>query len=165
MKLRSCSIDKALAFVKRKAHEGNDIALEMLRCVFGPIAGDGEVLGFRGRFVKEVGTREVVSVVSFAKPWDRTKFLAHLCMSLGKYETETDLFCYGSIKNAFVRSGLLQSVEGVTRAYVLFILKRHVVKDLLFNSIVARQFGRYLKAALMTLVDLLVNDVLGDYSP
>ena len=164
VQLRSCSIDKALGFVKRKAHQGNVAALQMLRCIFGPIAAGGD-LSLRARFVKEVGTREVVSVVSFAKPWDRTKFLAHLCMSLGKYETETDVFCNGSIKEAFVRSGLLRSVDGVTRDDVLYILKRYVVKDLLFHPISARQFGRYLKAALATLNDLFTNDVLGDYSP
>jgi PIF1-like helicase len=47
----------------------------------------------------------------------------------------------------------------------MLILRRYVLEDLLFHPISARQFGRYLKAAVTTLVDLFHNDVLGDYSP
>ena len=165
VKLRSCSLAKAVAYAERKASAGNDAAAEMLRCVFRPLVDGSDDGTLRLRFVQETGVREVVSVISFVKPWDRTKFLAHLCMSLGVYKTETDLFCNGSIKDAFVKAGLLESAENVTRDDLMAILRKYVQKDLSYHPISARQFGRYLKAAYTTLHDVFENGVLGDYSP
>lgn len=106
-----------------------------------------------------------MSVISQVKPWDRTKFLVHLCKSQGSYQCEADLFLGGTIKEAFVKAGLLCSTIGVTRADLMSILNRYVREDLSFHPILARQFGRYLKAAVNTLVDLFDHDILGDYTP
>lgn len=108
---------------------------------------------------------QVVSVISFVKPWDRAKFLVHLCKSLGSYECEAQLFLGDTIKEAFVKAGLLNSAVNVTREDIMAILRRYVMEDLLFHPISSRQFSRYLKCAVTTMVDLFDGDVLGDYSP
>ena len=45
------------------------------------------------------------------------------------------------------------------------IVRQYVKRDLLFLPISARQFGRYLKAAVTTLNELFFSEVLGDYCP
>lgn len=104
-------------------------------------------------------------MISLVKPWDRAKFLVHLCKSLGSYQCEADLFLGGSIKEAFVKAGLLRSTRAVTRQDIMLLLRRYVREDLIFHPISARQFGKYVLSAVNTLVDLFHNDVLGDYSP
>ena len=37
--------------------------------------------------------------------------------------------------------------------------------DLVFQPLLSRQFYKYLKAAFDILADVLINSVLGDYSP
>jgi predicted GIY-YIG superfamily endonuclease len=132
--------------------------------VFDPVRrGDSKAIQ---TFVQASGVRETVAVVSLVKPWDRHKFVTHLCLSLGTYTTENDIFCSRDMKAAFYNCGLLQSATSdVTRADILSILKKYVVVDLAFHPISARQFARYLKAAEDTLTAVLVNGVLGDYTP
>jgi hypothetical protein len=163
VKLRAGSVNKALGFVSAKAASGHPAAMEMLQHVFTPISQGSP--SFLHTFVQAGPLREIISVVSFVKPWDRTNFLVHLCKSLGCYECESDLFLDGNIKQAFVKAGLLNSVDQVSRAELMAILRRYIEQDLLFHPISARQFGRYVKAASATLHDLFINNVLGDYSP
>jgi len=116
-------------------------------------------------FVHFINTREVVSVISSVKPWDRSKFINHLCLSLGKYDTEFDVFRSGSIREAFFKVGLLPSVHDVSRDDVLNILRNYVLTDLSYQAIPARQFARYLIAARDTLTSVLIDGVVGDYTP
>ena len=49
---------------------------------------------------------------------------------------------------------------------MLTILWRYIVEDLRFHPISARQFDKYVKAAMCTLSDLILNDnAVGDYTP
>jgi hypothetical protein len=161
--LRSCSVGKAVEFLTKKSLAGGVSAGVMLTSVFQPILNGED--GFRERFVKVTTAKEMVSVISIIKPWDSTKFVTHLCLSLGHYGTETDLFSEGNMKDAFVKAGLLEVCNEVSRQSILSILKLYVVTDLRFHPISARQFGKYLKAALTTLDDVLVKGVLADYTP
>jgi len=96
-------------------------ACKMLSKVFLVIqTGDAE---FTKRFVHHTSARTVVAVISTLKPWDHTKFLTHLCLSLGSYSIEMELFYSGNIAQAFVNAGLLPSVSGITRVDLLQLLK------------------------------------------
>lgn len=53
----------------------------------------------------------------------------------------------------------------MTRSHVLDIARRYVLEDLLYHPISARQFGRYLLAAVSTLHHALVDGVLVDCAP
>jgi hypothetical protein len=99
VKLRACSIGKALQL----AAEGNEAASEMLEHVFSPTSAENPDAALLARLVMDSRDCEVVTVVSFVKPWDRAKFLVHLCKSLGSYNTEADLFLRSDIKQAMVR--------------------------------------------------------------
>ena len=150
-------------FLNCKSAEGNEISNILLKEIFLPIEhGSVELIEL---FVHSMNTREVVSVISAVKPWDRSKFLTHLCVSFGKYDTEFDLFTSGSIKGAFVRAGSLQSADDICQADVLNILRDYVLTDLSFHLISARQFSRYLTAALDTLEAVLIDGVIGDHTP
>jgi len=99
--LRSCSIHKAVVFLTHKYQSGDARAQLLLASVFEPICANEH--GFHELFVKHTNAQQVVSVISLVKPWDRTKFLSHLCLSLGKYVTEVDLFTNSSLSLAFVK--------------------------------------------------------------
>jgi len=161
--LRSCSVEKAVDFVRMKVRLQNSDAAEMLSSVFVPIVKGLD--GFCERFIQLSSARQMVSVISLVKPWDRTKFVGHLCLSLGRYTCEADLFCSGSVRFAFVQAGLLPADCPVTRADILSLLRSYVVEDLRFHPISARQFAKYIKAALRTLTDVLLDDAVDDYTP
>ena len=163
VKIRSCSVDKAITFLVGKASDQR--AVDLLEDVFGPIEAGDE--SFLRRFVKPVDAacRECVAVISFVKPWDKTKFLTHLCLSLGNYETEVDLFMVPNMRYSLFRAGLLQSAETVSQDDIDELLTKYVMQDLRFHPISSPQFGRYLKAARDTLQEVLIDDVFGDYTP
>jgi Helitron helicase-like domain at N-terminus/PIF1-like helicase len=161
--LRSCSVEKAVSFVSRKAEQGDAQAVEMLESVFIRIATECD--GYRERFVQKTDACQIVSVISLVKPWDVTKFLCHLCLSLGRYRTEVELFFNGTLKSAFVKAGLLPDVAHVTRADILSILRMYILQDLRFHPISARKFAKYIKAAMCALNDLLFDNVIGEYTP
>jgi hypothetical protein len=79
--LRSCSISKAVAFAMAKTNMGDKRAMEMFFSVFLPISVQQP--GYWERFVRVTEADQVVSVISLVKPWERSKFACHLCMSLG----------------------------------------------------------------------------------
>ena len=99
--LRSSSIDKAVQFVVERSSQGCNEADVMLQSVFRPIRREDE--GFWNRYVKATPADQTVSVISFVKPWERAQFVYHLCLSLGRYDTEMDVFSRGSLREAFFR--------------------------------------------------------------
>lgn len=81
VKLRSTSVNDVVGFVMKQANAGSLAAAEMLASVFAGIAaGDPELWQ---RFVDCSSSTQTVSVVSLVKPWDATKFLTHVCLSMG----------------------------------------------------------------------------------
>ena len=163
IKLRSCSIAKCISHLECKLETGSLIAGQLLREVFWPIQNGSTTL--EEIFVESTIAREVVSVISLVKPWETTHFMTHLCLSLGKYETEMDLFCKGDIKEAFYMAGLVPSSTSITRFDVLQILRKYVIFDLAFHPITARQFSRYLQGAMDTLENVLLDGAHGSYTP
>ena len=126
--------------------------------VFFPICANEK--GCHELFVEYTDAQQVVSVVSLVKPWDRTKFMRHLCLSLGTYVTEVDLFTNGSIHQAFMKCGLFPDGRDVTRADLLSVMRRYIIEDLRFHPISARQFGKYVTAAMSTLVDMMHDQTI-----
>lgn len=121
----------------------------MLLSILVPIAAGDQAMW--KLFVDCSTYTQTVAVISLVKPWDVTKFLTHVCLSLGRYQTEIDLFNTGNMRQAFVTAGLLPSSGVVTRSEVLDIVRRYVVEDLAYHPILARQFAAYLSAAISTL--------------
>jgi hypothetical protein len=161
--LRSSSVDKAVDFVQRKVNDGDARAIEMMQKVFQPIKL--HVAESWERFVHITSGANVVSVISLVKPWDQQKFMSHLCMSLGQYETEIDLFMNQTLSMAFVKAGLLPNKSCFTRADVLPILKRYILEDLRFHPISARQFAKYVRAASCAVNNVIEGNSVGQYTP
>jgi predicted GIY-YIG superfamily endonuclease len=160
--LRSCSIDKAVEFVRRKALKGDETARTMYRSVFLPISRR-DAKSWQN-FVELSASRETVSVTSIVKPWDRTKFLAHLCMLMGTYHTEFGLFSTGSMKASMMNCGILNKSETVSKQQIMSLMKTYVVNDLRFYPISAKRFAKYLRAALCTLEDVLIKGIVSNHS-
>jgi hypothetical protein len=159
----SCSVDKCVNFLLANLVSGNAFVRQLLDDVFLPIQRGCAVL--RKRFVRDTNASQIVAVVSTVKPWDKTKFMTHLCLSQGKYVTELDLFATGNIKEAFVTAGLLPSRNVVDRKDVLLILRRYILSDLAFHPITCRQFSKYAIAASRTMMEVVLQDTAGSYTP
>ena len=54
-----------------------------------------------------------------------------------------DVFCSGSITDAFVEVGMLRSSSQISRTDLLGILRKYIICDLAYHPISARQFSRY----------------------
>lgn len=163
VKVHSCSVQKCVSFLNRRMSSGNTICEQLLDEVFLPLSvGNAELEII---FVKHKKAREIVSVISAVKPWDRTKFLTHICLSLGHYETEMDIFCSVSIAEAMYKAGLLPSISNITRDDILCIMKKYVLADLAYHTISCRQFGWWLKSAMSTFEDVLLNGATGNFLP
>jgi hypothetical protein len=163
VKVWSCSVNKCVNFLQAKFVSGILLAQVLLEQIFWPLQRGCPVLC--KRFVVATDATQIVSVISHVKPWDRTKFLTHVCLSEGTYKTEMDMFAVGSIKEALFVAGLLPSSSVVERNDVLRIMRRYIVEDVAFHPITCRQFGKFVLAAMRTLMDVLVHDVQGIYTP
>jgi hypothetical protein len=149
--LWSCSIEKCSTFLQEKSSSASGVARELLEKIILPIQDGCPVL--RKQFVKETTATQIVAVLSFVKPWDRPKFMTHLCLSQCRYTTELDAFASGSMKQAFYKTGLISSPNNFTPDDICNILTTYVLTDLAFHPISARQFGKYIMAAKDTLTD------------
>lgn len=70
----------------RSSTPEKQLPCECLITVFIPATiADPETLDM---FVDLRAVTDFVAVVSFVKPWDKTKFLYHLCLTLGHYMTQ-----------------------------------------------------------------------------
>lgn len=101
IKLQACSVSKAVRYTQERMVVGDATATEMWNRVFHGIATSNEELV--QRFVQPTQCTQVVSVVSLVKPWDRCKFMTHIALSLGRYETEVDLFCHRTLRDAYLK--------------------------------------------------------------
>jgi hypothetical protein len=115
----------------------------MLQTAFIPI--EEGCKDFVKLFVQNMSTSVVTSVISSVKPWDRSKFVTHLCLSLGRYDSEFNLFRSGSIRETLFKASSLSNVDDVSRPDVLNILRDYVLTDLAYHPISARQFARNFK--------------------
>lgn len=116
------------------------------------------------RFVDVTAVRSSFVVVSDINPAVRERWFYHLCLTLGKFETEFEVFNVGRMKEAFRRCGLLGDEEA-TEADVLRILGQYLDKQALNFPIPQRKMCFYARTAKEALTDLLLDDERYSYGP
>ena len=104
-------------------------------------------------------------VIYFSKiyPSDPCKFLVHLLLSMGHFETEFDLFNTNTLKDSFVNSGLLTSTS--VEQNVLSLTKKYILKQAQFLPGSTRMFDRNIIQCYEVLHDFLHNHSIAQLQP
>ena len=101
-----------------------------------------------------------VVVFSSIKPKNATRFLVHVLLSMGQFETEFELLAQPSMKAAFVKANLFHdhaTVQGREESCNT-LLKRFITEQLAFYPVSTRSFDYYLLQAKQIFLDVLVHD-------
>jgi predicted GIY-YIG superfamily endonuclease len=101
-----------------------------------------------------------VPVHSFVKPTNATKFLFHILLSLGQYETSLDLVSHATMRNAFEYANLVHVDEAnpeVLMESVTDLVALYIVQQLAFYPVGTRTWGNYLLAADKAFKDAIIN--------
>lgn len=141
------------------------IARQLLHDIFLPlssiIAGVSSSASseFYHRYVKEIS--EPVLVNSNISPINQCKFLIHLALTLGHFETELDLFKGPSILDVFVRSKIIDNdfSTDFDEEHIFSVLRKYVLTELLYYPGGGTfTFDSYLVAAYTSLRNSLLDE-------
>ena len=104
-------------------------------------------------------------VVYFSKvfPSEGSKFLIHLLLSMGHFETEFDLFNCTNLKESFIKSGLL-STETLSET-ALTLTKRYILEQAQFLPGSTRMFDRNVVQCYQVLHEFFEKDIISYISP
>lgn len=92
-------------------------------------------------------------------PKNRNRFMVHLLLAMGSFETEYELMLTGNLRSAFIHAGLFDPVQGETS--LLNLTSRYVREFLSIQPGSTFQFDRNLCLAYSTLKEvLLANDLV-----
>ena len=117
-------------------------AMELYRDVFGPLeqaAEHNQHTPLYLRFVDTTATQHNVVVYSAVTPFQFPRFLIHLLLSKGHFQTEIDLYPCRDLPEAFVQTGLLPSVHP-SEEEVATLIRSYVTQQLQWLPIGNRTF-------------------------
>ena len=107
-----------------------------------------------------------IPVHSCVKPANATKFLFHILLSMGCFETELDLLGFPTIRESFVYAGLIDDDSDQSiRDSVTWLIRRYVIEQLRYYPVSTRTWGNYLlfaaKALRAAIIDgeIPINDM------
>uniref|UniRef100_UPI00358E8AEA uncharacterized protein n=1 Tax=Myxine glutinosa TaxID=7769 RepID=UPI00358E8AEA len=157
IRLRQAHVKDAVAFVEQQRQ--SDIpsraeqAAQMYRAIFAPLqaehdgAAGGEKSNFYHKFVDVTKVQNNIVVFTAVTPFVLPSFLVHLLLSMGKFNTEVDLYSCPELKSAFVKAGLIP--DGVTDvASIHQLARRYIEEQLMWLPIGTRQFQRILRVVV-----------------
>lgn len=134
-----------------KRAEGDERAAHVLRRILSVLGSNEDA---RKRFVDNNSKRRVV-VFSSPLPHFGHKFLIHLLYSLGRFETEVDLFSCGNLARSFRIAELVGDDETKRGEEIAGILRRYITEQLLYIPGGTRTFDRDVCNAKNCLTELL----------
>jgi predicted GIY-YIG superfamily endonuclease len=112
---------------------------------------------FYERFVDFKSVKNVIAVFSDVHPSKREKFMYHICITLGKFENEAQLFNVAELKEAFLRCKLISSLD-CSEDDVNRIMKMYLAKQGLHYPIPQRKLSYYIKTAHRAFSDVLLGN-------
>ena len=102
-----------------------------------------------------------VPVHSFVKPTNTTKFLFHVLLCFGQYETELDLVSHATMREAFKYANLVDdSTESALLSSVTALIRLYVVGQLAYYPVGTRTWNNYLVAATKALEDAIIRGTI-----
>ena len=99
-----------------------------------------------------------VPVHSFVKPTNATKFLFHVLLSFGQYETELDLVSHATMRSAFKYANLIDDSDSTALSRsVTHLIRRYVEEQLAYYPVGTRTWDKYLVCAANVFEDAIVH--------
>ncbi|KAF4650828.1 hypothetical protein FOL47_000836 [Perkinsus chesapeaki] len=111
------------------------------------------------RLVDSSSKRRVV-VFSSALPHHGHKFLVHLLLTLGRFETELDLFDVADLKVSFERAGLVKNAQAVTDREINKMMRRYILEQVLYTPGGSRNFDRDICNAKRCVLELFTASTI-----
>ena len=95
---------------------------------------------------------------SSINPSYTNRFLVHLLLSMGKFTSELELYESGSIRQAYIRAGLLD--ESAVDESINVLMKDYVIDQLMTVTGGTQRFDRYLQLAYQAVLGLFRRNAL-----
>jgi predicted GIY-YIG superfamily endonuclease len=99
-----------------------------------------------------------VPVFSNIRPSNPSRYLLHMLISMGEFETETQLVTHHRVRDAFVEARLIAADPSCLEDSIVALVRRWVLEQLCFYPIATRMFDRYLVEAYETLRSVLIDN-------
>ena len=91
--------------------------------------------------VSDSACRRNVVVPTPILPFQLPKFLIHLCLTMGNFDTEFDLWAKGNLAEAMVYAGVISSVTPPEEE-IFRLISRYIMTELRWAAVSTRQFVR-----------------------
>ena len=116
----------------------------------------------RDRFLCDTVENDSLPVIWYnsVRPTQSNRFLLHVLYSMGEFDNEVNLFGVASIKECYVRAGLIEPNPDCIEESVRSLARRYVLEQLVFLPGGSQQFDRFLAAAYRTLRHCLIHDAI-----
>lgn len=175
-RVRAIHIPEVVEYLTRTENDiktsasAKEVCTTLLEKIFNPLMNMYHSWDMRGqfpkndisrRFVDESDKRPAVPVYSSVSPKNATKFLIHILLSMGRYETELDLYTVPHMRESFYKAGLIESrdAEGLARD-VKALTKRYITEQLMWLPITNRSFCKFLKLSVDVLQNFFIHKTL-----
>ena len=135
-------------------------AIELYRDVFAPLeqgAQQNRHSPLYLRFVDTAATHRNVVVYSAVTPLQFPRSLIHLLLSKGHFQTELDLYSCTNLREAFVQTGLLQSVTP-SEEEVATLIRSYVTEQLQWLPMGNKQFQNIVRMLPVAFQSFLFDD-------
>ena len=99
-----------------------------------------------------------VPVYSNIKPTNASRFLFHVLLSMGEYDTEMELLTHANMRGAFLNAKLVNIPN--LDASVTALLRRYILQHLCYYPIATKKFDKFLEAADRTIRDAVIHNTI-----
>ncbi|KAF4713458.1 hypothetical protein FOZ62_017046, partial [Perkinsus olseni] len=128
--------------------------------ILDPLLGPEPPMDLVDRFVLQDDFFPRVAVLSNPLPRYADRFLIHVILSLGRYETEVGVFDVANLRQAFYEARLIADPNQPTIEEKNSILRRYILEQLLYMPGGTVSFDRHLIHANNALHSLLIDGEL-----
>jgi hypothetical protein len=99
------------------------------------------------------------------KPKNATRFLVHILLSMGQFETEFELLSEANMRAAFTKCSLFTNsvIREEQHESFLGLLKKYITEELAFYPVSTRSFDYYLVQAKQIFYDVLLEENMPTY--
>ncbi|KAF4714116.1 hypothetical protein FOZ62_022488, partial [Perkinsus olseni] len=155
--------EAAVAYVTNRAYyypQQGELVRSIIRDILDPLLGNEPPMDLVERFVVPDDFFPRVAVLSNPLPRYADRFLIHIILSMGRYETEVGVFDVANLRQSFQEAQLIADAEHPTVQEKNLILRRYILEQLLYMPGGTVSFDRHLVHANNALHSLLIEGEL-----
>lgn len=150
----------AVAYVTNRAYyypQQGELVRSIIRDILEPLLSNEPPMDLVERFVVPDDFFPRVAVLSNPLPRYADRFLIHIILSMGRYETEVGVFDVANLRQSFQEAQLIADAEHPTVQEKNLILRRYILEQLVYMPGGTVSFDRHLVHANNALYSLLIE--------